>query len=195
MANKNEINTWLKENNYTWEDMDKIWEECCKINTKCKLMKESGKNWSDLNIFLIKGLPDVSDLARKRLEKENLEKKKKEELEYQKRYYEEHFEDIIVNKIMSGEKLTETELQRIVSDYSYDTIPGSKHRWTQTVRTICIIKDRYFSVDWEEALTENQCNSFMNQPYEVYPRERMKVIKTTHYFTDASVKKLCRRII
>ena len=31
MAYKKDIKPWLKENGYTWRDMDRFWEECCEV--------------------------------------------------------------------------------------------------------------------------------------------------------------------
>lgn len=192
MAYKKDIKPFLKKSNLTWEDMDKIWNECCSVNRTCKLIRDSGKTWSDLHISQIEKLPTlVEETLIKKKEKEEKEAKlrlKEEEQKKKQEYYDKNFESIMLERISSGGILSECELERLVSNYEYISIPHSKHRWTQTTETICKLKDSLFSIIWEEALTENQCNSFTNQPHEVFPREKLKVVKTTEYVTDRSIK-------
>lgn len=186
MATKKEIKAWLKENNYTMEQIDKFWEECCEVNNKCLLLKNNGVSWPNLTIYAIKQLPTLKEeTIRKKLEKE--QKEKEEQLRVQKekeekKYYEENFENIIVNKIDNKDKLTENELRRLL-DFELETerIYGEPRRWLRSVSSIISLKDRTFLLNWDQGLTENIENEFFNQPYEVKPVKHEKVIIVTDW--------------
>lgn len=92
-------------------------------------------------------------------------------------------EQSIVNKIDSGEQLSEDELEKLVSssfvvEEDKDSDLGD---WTQAVSTIIKVKDRYFEIDWDEGLTEYQENYFDEQPYEVIPLTYQKIVTETSW--------------
>lgn len=87
--------------------------------------------------------------------------------------------DIIVTKILSGLKLTETERKYCawgeVGEY-VEEIEGCDHRWTREMQTIFKIDEQYYAIDWMSGLTEMQENEYWDDPYKV---ERKEEIVTT----------------
>ena len=82
-----------------------------------------------------------------------------------------------VNKLKSGEKLSEKELKTLVYDgVEVDEIKGYSGRWTQGIQTILDIDGELWAIDWDRGLTECQENEFYNQPYKVVKRERQIIV-------------------
>lgn len=190
MAYKKDIKPFLKENGYTWEDMDRFWSECCEVNWKCKMIAEAGKNWSDLTMYQIEQLPTLKETTLAQIkQKEEDEKKKAEEekrKQDEKKYYEEHFEEILVKKIDAGEPLTESELSDM-RDFSIERDYGENRRWQRSVYDICMMCGRYFALTWEEGLTESQENEFFEQPYEVYKKTTIIVEKKDCFVSNNKI--------
>lgn len=92
---------------------------------------------------------------------------------------EDSFDDEILRKIDAGEALTEKEIRTLVlCGYAVEEIEHSVGRWERQVSSIVEIKDRYFSIDWSEGLTEIQENSFNDfYPEEVESYEETVVVK------------------
>lgn len=91
-------------------------------------------------------------------------------------------EEYVIQKIDSGEELTEHELEELSWRFNeVDTIYGENRRWLRSVRSIIEICGRYFAIDWEEGLTECQENEFYNQPFEVEKKEYQKTITVTEW--------------
>jgi hypothetical protein len=186
MANKKQIKELLKKLNLKESDMDMYWNELIKTNWKVKSLNNSGKTWRDMNISVIEEIP-----TQKQKDIENAERKRKEEEEkieselkakQEKENYEEHYEEIILNKIDSGKKLSERELSSLVWEFEeVDREYGDNRRWTRSVTSIIIINDRFFRVEWENGLTESQENEFYNQPYEVEKKTYEKTITVTEW--------------
>lgn len=179
MAYKKDIKPWLKANNLTWEKMDEIWEEACALNTKCKALKNSGLNWSDLNMNLINSLLTVKEdtlryQEEKRLKEEQEEERKRKEAE-DKKYFSEHFEEIMLKRIESGEGIEERYLRELISEYSIKDSYGEDGRWTRSVCTVFELKGRYFRVNWRQGLTEYQENEYPYQPVEVFKNCCLKI--------------------
>lgn len=178
MAYKKDIRPWLKENGFTWKDMNKIWAEVCEVNWKCRKIAESGKSWSDLMMFQIEKLPTLKEKTLKQLaekeEKDRLESEQKKKEKEAVEYYSEHFEEIMVQKIDKGELLSESELSEL-REFSIETSYGENRRWQRTVTDIVELCGRYFSLEWQEGLTESQENDFTEQPFEVFPYETLKI--------------------
>ena len=176
---------WMKENGYTVEQMDSFWKENVGTNFVITNLDKSGMTWRDLNLPVLKKLPTQKErdaqIKAEHLRQE--EEKAAEELRKQqeKEYYQNHFEEIMVKKINNGEPLTERELSEVVCGFAYDSDYGDNRRWTRTITTIVKLCDRYFSIDWEEGLTERQENEFYNQPFEVYPHSYEKTITVTEW--------------
>ena len=87
-------------------------------------------------------------------------------------YYEENFEDIMYDKITEGIDLTERELRELRYSQCAE-IEGDKSRWSVYTQSIIKLRDKYFSIDWDQGLTEIQEDEFYNQPYEVKKVEKM----------------------
>lgn len=178
MAYKKDIRAWLKETGRTWEELDKIWEEVKEINAKCRLVDKVGKTWSDLNMSVIEELPELKEKTLKaRAEREQAEERQKEQerktAEY-KAYFNEHFDEIMVERIDKNEEIEEEHLKRMV--YNGENIRyGENRRWSRTVCTVVEMCGRHFMIKWEEGLTENQDDTFMEQPVEVYKKTGMVV--------------------
>jgi hypothetical protein len=105
------------------------------------------------------------------MEKEKLdEQKRKEAAEYAKQYYHEHMEEVLLDKILAGEELTEQRLKDLVHECNeVDREVGENRRWTRTIESVIKLADMYFMVSWEQGLTENQEDSYFEQPVEVFP--------------------------
>ena len=92
---------------------------------------------------------------------------------------EDSFDDEVLRKIDAGEALTEKEIRTLVlCGYAVEEIEHRVGRWERQVSSIVEIKDRYFSIDWSEGLTEIQENSFDDfYPEEVESYEETVVVK------------------
>lgn len=89
------------------------------------------------------------------------------------------FERDILNKIDEGQSLTERELKTLIWEYEVERDEYEQRRWTMGVCSIVCLNDRYFSICWEEGLTEMQEDEYEYQPEEVKPIEykQMRVIR------------------
>lgn len=107
----------------------------------------------------------------------------------------EEFENKLKNKTF-----TEEELQELVQDYLFtnqgdrieyeiiDTIYDDElNRWSRNVQTIIKYKNKYYSILWEEGLTEYQDNEFYEQPYEVI--KKTKVIEQDYWISPDEEEK------
>ena len=79
---------------------------------------------------------------------------------------------------------SECELRELVFEYSFEEISSGDGRWYKRM-TSCIKigagdKFRYFAIEWDKGLTENQDHMFDNQPYEVARKIEKKVIEVTN---------------
>lgn len=186
MAYKKEIKPWLKENGYTWDDMDKLWEELKQTNPKVSQLAKSGVTWDQMNMSVITGLPTQKqrdeEQRLKREEEERLKSEAEQKAKTEEDYYWEHFEEIMVQKIDAGEKLTEKELRTVVFETKeIERDKGENRRWTRNVNSIVEMCGRYFCIIWEEGLTECQENEFYCQPYEVCKVTYEKTITVTEW--------------
>lgn len=86
----------------------------------------------------------------------------------------------IENKIINGEKLSESELKWCawgeVGKY-IDEQEGEDRRWTKDMSTIFEIDGQLYCINWAQGLTEYQDNEYWEQPYKV--RREEKVVTTT----------------
>lgn len=81
-------------------------------------------------------------------------------------------------KLKNNEILTEKEIQNLVLDFNHvEEIGGDQHRWQQEVSTIIEVDNKFFRIDWMRGLTEYQENDYLEQPYEVIPKEKTITIK------------------
>ncbi len=181
-----EQKAWMKENNYTESQMDAFWTENIETNFKIRSFNANGMSWRDLNMYLVKQLPTLKECDAKALAEKKLEEQKKAEAAAQEKkdadYYNAHFEELMVKKIGAKETLTEKELRRL-RDYEIECTFGENRRWTRSAHSILSLCDRFFSLDWEEGLTESQENEYMDQPYEVEKHTYEKTITVTEWVT------------
>lgn len=185
MASKKEINAFLKETGYTWEQMQEFWNENIEINFKVKLLHNNKKNWCDMPICTIRELPTLKeDTLKKQAEAKEAERLKaleEEEKKKQKAYYEEHFEELMLKNLHLGKALTESEIRRLVNNYEIHRTNGNNERWVRYVGSIIQLCNETYRVDWYEGLTEMQEDSFLNQPYKVEKHEYQKIITVTEW--------------
>lgn len=91
------------------------------------------------------------------------------------------FELYILNKIDKKEELSDAEISKALDLYTVSIQKGANLRWTQAIKSIIQLQDRYFCIEWQQGLTEYQDDSFNNQPYEVKKVEYEKVIKVCEW--------------
>lgn len=92
------------------------------------------------------------------------------------------FEEEMIKKIDNGELLTSDELKELVFDgKEIDKEYGENRRWSRSVVSIIEICERYFSILWDEGLTEIQENEFYEQPVEVEKKEYDKTIHVVEW--------------
>jgi|GEM_PF-897039 len=186
MATKKEFKQILKEFNLTEEQFQAIYEDVAKTNKLVNNFLNISKiKLQDLAPHLLRQLPtqkekDLKMLEEKEIakERERLEKLKKEQDE---KYYWEHFEEIMLNKIDNKEELTRGELKILALEYDVDQDEGDEGRWERHMTSIAKLRDRYFAVNWGRGLTEYQENSFYEQPYEVEKITYEKTITVTEW--------------
>ena len=175
----------MKENGYTEKQMDEFWLDNIDTNWIIRNLNNNGMTWRDMNMSCVMNLPTQKERDLEAIKKKEEEERAKMEAEAkakaEREYYEEHFEEIMVAKILNGEKLTEREIKELVWDYEVDREEGDNRRWTRSVTSIVRLCDRYFSIDWEQGLTECQENEYYNQPYEVVKHTYEKTITVTEW--------------
>ena len=92
-----------------------------------------------------------------------------------------NFVDDILHEIDNYNSLSVSELRTLVYGYSILNENGDCGRWTMSVHSIVHLKDRYFAIDWERGLTENQDDEFWYQPVEVVPHTYEKTVTVTEW--------------
>lgn len=180
-----EQRAWMKESGYTEKQLDEFWKLNSDTNKLIRSLCAINFTWRDMNMSVVKQLPtlkerDMKALAEQEAKKRTEEEKKLQE-EAERKYYWEHFDEIMLKKIDSGEKLTEKEMRELVCGYDVATEYGDNRRWTRSITTIIELKGRFFSIDWEEGLTECQENEFYDQPKEVRKHTYEKTITVTEW--------------
>lgn len=187
MATKKDINQFLKETGYTMEEMDTFFAELKPVNKLVAQLIKQNVSWTKLNMSVIKSLPTQKERDIARLEKEKKESKAKEEKDKQQReakvYYEENFETIMYDAIVSGQAIKEEEIRCLIGEYEVESEEGEEYRWTRAITTIVKLKDKHFAIQWNRGLTENQENEYSKQPYEVTEKEKVIAVK---YWSEVS---------
>lgn len=172
MASKEEIAAFLKSNNLTEAQVDLMWEELIPLNKTVAMLNRSFGTWKKCPIHIINNIPtqkekDLEHIQKKKEAEEKAKKEAEQKLQEQK-YYEENFENIILNKIDNNEKLTEEEIERLAYDHAIDSIAIDTCRWTVHKNSIVQLNERTFRIYWKQGLTEYQENIFEPQiPIEV----------------------------
>jgi len=179
------LQTWLKAHGYTYDQMQAYWDELIEINPTVEALHRIGINWDHTNLGLVAQLPTEKERTLKRkAEKFEAEEKAKveaERVQREKEYYDEHFEELMVQKIDTNEDLTERELNRLVCEYNYNTTEGDSGRWTKMMYTVVQLCGRFFEIVWQQGLTEYQENEYLDQPYEVREHTYTKTITVTEW--------------
>ena len=89
------------------------------------------------------------------------------------------WESEMIELLESGVKLTVRQLRNL-QEYSIEKITGENRRWSRSITDICHVGEKYYELNWEEGLTENQENDFGYQPVEVeLHEEEVTFIKRT----------------
>lgn len=94
-----------------------------------------------------------------------------------------NFERDYIDKIDNGESLTERELRAFVWEVGeeVDRDEGENRRWSRSVNVVKQVDERFFSINYEEGLTESQDNEYYEQPVEVVKHEYEKTITVTEW--------------
>lgn len=80
------------------------------------------------------------------------------------------------------QNFTEKELKLLTTEYDeFDYIEGDHEPCYRTDKTILKIEDKYFSIEWEQGLTEKQENEYLEQPKQVILTQETKTITVNHY--------------
>lgn len=90
------------------------------------------------------------------------------------------YEKVLLEKIDNNEKLSKSEIRELVCNSIEDQY-GDNDRWTRSVESIVQIGNRFFSICWEEGLTEYQENEYYSQPIEVEQVTYEKTITVTEW--------------
>ena len=91
------------------------------------------------------------------------------------------YEKELLNKIDTKHKLTEKELKALICTKEVERIEGDDIRWQRSIQSIVELDGRYFSIDWQQGLTECRKNDFDDQPYEVTKKIYEKTITVTEW--------------
>lgn len=173
MASEEEIATFLKSNNLTEAQVDLMWSELIPLNNKVAILNKQLGTWKNCSINIIQKIPTQKERDLERIKKEKEEKERKQREEEQKlqeqKYYDENFEQIMLNKIDNKEKLSEEEIERLAyGNYVIDSVDIDIRRRTVRKNSIVQLEGRTFRVFWERGLMEYQDDIFEPQiPIEV----------------------------
>jgi len=86
----------------------------------------------------------------------------------------------IADKIKNKEDLTEKELSRLLS-FEIDRIEGEEHRWSRSMKSIILLNNKQYMLEWDKSLTECHQDDFCYQPYEVEKKEYDKTIHVVEW--------------
>ena len=170
MNTKSKIKEFLNKYNQTDDGMKAIWDELAKISEPADcIYKSVEQNWQKIPLHLLEeSLTAKEKILAKREEEERkkIEQQTNQQIKEQStRYYEEHFQEIILKKIENKEWLTAEDVELLINndDFYIETVVIDKYDWTELVNTIIKLGDKYYRVYWQRALTENQENFFEHQ--------------------------------
>lgn len=93
--------------------------------------------------------------------------------------YKYSWEERMLKKLNAGESLSEDEIKSLVNelDVAYEE-EGGDRRWSKSMLSVVDLLDNLFAIQWEKGLTENQDNSYYEQPYPVELKKEERIIKT-----------------
>lgn len=179
MAKKEEIREWMSRNGLTKQDVNQMWDECCEVNSKCKMVRDAGKSWKNLPMSQIEKIPTLKEKTLRYL-REKESNAAAVDSSNQTNQTESTSQDLseserLFQKIKNNERLSEREIRSILFEYGeeVDEIEGDSDRWTQFISTIVKLCGQYVRIDWQRGLTEMQENIFDEQPYFVEKKERV----------------------
>lgn len=180
---------WCRENGYTESYMQSEWDKAVAEGGSRLVdwLAGRGGNWYNLAIHQMAQIPGLADRLKESKEKkakvEEVKKASEEKAKEYKKYYQEHMDEILVNKIDAGESLTEKEIRNFLLECGEDVcdINGSCGRWTMSMRTIKKVCKRYWEINWQKGLTEYQEDVIDEQPFEVKKHEYEKKIIVTEW--------------
>lgn len=89
-------------------------------------------------------------------------------------------EQLYLDKIKNKVELNEDELAMLAYGeigYIEDESSSGEGRWSKYVQTIVKLKDEYVAINWNKGLTEQQENSFFDQPYIVKKKVEIVTIE------------------
>ena len=165
--------------------MDEFWSDNIDTNWIIRNLNNSGMTWRDMNMSCVMKLPTQKARDLEAMKKKEEEEQQKMEAEAkakaEQEYYNEHFEEIMLNKILNDENISESELKELVWDYEVEREEGDHGRWTIHITSIIKLCDKYFALDWEQGLTECQENEYYSKPYEVIKHTYKKTITVTEW--------------
>ena len=168
---KSKLDLTLEKLGVTASEMQRHWDEALEVNWKIQAIANCGKTWRDLNEYQLADLINLKEKTLKQLaekkEKERLEQEAKEKAKKEKEYYNEHLEEILLNKILNKEELTETEYGHLAFEFvCFDKYTDSYKHGLMFKDVVFSLLDRYFYMPIIEDTTD-----FGNHQYQTYPVE------------------------
>ena len=181
---KSKLDLTLEKLGYTRAQMQKFWDDALEVNWKIQAIEKCGKDWKDLNEYQLADLVNLKEKTLKQLAEQKAKEKAKAEAEESARkireYYQEHFEEIVCDKILSGVALEQKEFDSLVFEYNIAELnAGEVYKNYQSITTISALNDHYFKICWRMDLSGWGEHQFDNAPVEV-----KKTSKITGYDLD-----------
>ena len=155
-----------------------------KINDRNKLKQELISKINEFGFFKTKEentIEELEDILNKSiLEKQNQDEINSQLLKYNSEWDKNEVKMLI--KIDNKETFTERELKALIWEFDEaDCIKGDDGRWSRNITSIIRLGDRFFSINWEQGLTENQDDYGFTQPEEVRLEEKEVTVIEKHW--------------
>ena len=168
---KSKLDLTLEKLGVTAQEMQIHWDEALEVNWKIQAIANCGKTWRDLNEYQLKDLINLKEKTLKQLaekeEKERLEKEAKEKAKQERDYYNEHLEEILLDKLLKKEELTEKEYGHLAFEFEvYSRYTDSYKHGLMFKDVVFLIGNHYFYMQ----MIEDTTDMGMHQ-YQVYPVE------------------------
>ena len=168
---KSKLDKMLETLGYTRDEMQKFWDDALEVNWKIQAIAKCGKDWKDLNEYQLKQLVGLKEKTLAQLAEK--EAKKKAELEAknkadaEKQYYLDHFEEILLKKLLAHEELTNKELVSLVFEFDIWSRYIDRLRWAMSKEVISEVSGHYFRVVFYEDSGDMGEHQFPDYPVEV----------------------------
>lgn len=93
--------------------------------------------------------------------------------------YKYSWEERMLKKIINKDELDESEIKGLVNELPivYEE-EGEDRRWSKSMLSVVELRGNLYAIEWEKGLTENQENSYYDQPYPVELKKEERIIKT-----------------